>query len=241
MGCADNGLPAKIKIEISKVNHSKKSNNELGAAFMEFALVVPVLILLFIGITELGRAFSAKTSFNNNAYWATRVGAGVAPSIRPVAMQSTFAKLHSINNPKSMIESVSFATDDSDADVVTTNASGAMRVLTNSNALGIHVSYNSSALVPLPISEDFAHPANTGEYGCDGQPGAAPPNGNCEPTQGSYTPSGNYSCNGGVCIGGGAGEGNNCPSGTVYIPQTGGCQSLIGETTNQEEHIQAGQ
>lgn len=47
--------------------------SERGAAAVEFALVVPVLIMLLLGIMEFGRAYSAQTTLSNAAREGVRV------------------------------------------------------------------------------------------------------------------------------------------------------------------------
>lgn len=52
----------------------RASDNEQGQAIVEFALVVPILLLLLVGIMEFGLAFSADLNLQN----ATREGARLA-------------------------------------------------------------------------------------------------------------------------------------------------------------------
>lgn len=44
-----------------------------GAAAVEFALVVPLLVLLVVGIAEFGRAYQVQTSLSGAARMAVRV------------------------------------------------------------------------------------------------------------------------------------------------------------------------
>ncbi|MHA7178745.1 TadE/TadG family type IV pilus assembly protein [Arthrobacter sp. MDB2-24] len=48
-------------------------NKERGAAAVEMALVLPVLILLLLGIMEFGRAFNAQVTLTNAAREGVRV------------------------------------------------------------------------------------------------------------------------------------------------------------------------
>ncbi|WP_043496534.1 TadE/TadG family type IV pilus assembly protein [Georgenia sp. SUBG003] len=50
----------------------KKPRSERGAAAVEFALVLPILLLLVFGITEFGRAYYAQTTLSNAARDAVR-------------------------------------------------------------------------------------------------------------------------------------------------------------------------
>lgn len=51
----------------------KNNKNESGAAAVEFALVVPVLLLLLLGIIEFGRVFNAQMQVTAAAREAVRV------------------------------------------------------------------------------------------------------------------------------------------------------------------------
>jgi Flp pilus assembly protein TadG len=61
----------------------KKLRNEKGAAAVEFALVVPILLLLLLGIVEFGRIYNAQMQLTA----AARDGARVM-SINSVPAQS---------------------------------------------------------------------------------------------------------------------------------------------------------
>lgn len=77
---------------------------ENGAAAVEFALVVPILIVLLLGIIEFGLAFSAQLQVTNAAREAARVMAiqnstsaassaalAAAPSLNPAMTASEVA------------------------------------------------------------------------------------------------------------------------------------------------------
>ena len=53
--------------------------NEKGQSLVEFALVVPLLLLLVIGIAEFGRAWMAKNILTGAAREAVRIAAVAAP------------------------------------------------------------------------------------------------------------------------------------------------------------------
>lgn len=50
-----------------------KRNAERGAVAVEFALLVPVLVLLLLGIMEFGRAYNAQVTLTNAAREGVRV------------------------------------------------------------------------------------------------------------------------------------------------------------------------
>jgi hypothetical protein len=59
---------------VSARSHSSLRPSEQGQATIEFALVVPVLLLLLVGISDLGRALNAYVTVTN----ASREGARFA-------------------------------------------------------------------------------------------------------------------------------------------------------------------
>ena len=52
---------------------SRFSSEERGAAAIEFALVLPILLILILGIFEFGRVFSIQVSLSNAAREGARV------------------------------------------------------------------------------------------------------------------------------------------------------------------------
>ena len=61
-----------------------------GAAMVEFAIVLPVLILLLVGTVQLGRLFSQIIWAANTNYEALRTGTELSASEGPAAMQQVF-------------------------------------------------------------------------------------------------------------------------------------------------------
>ncbi|HEX8511258.1 MAG TPA: TadE family protein [Propionibacteriaceae bacterium] len=51
----------------------RRQNRERGAAAVEFALVVPLLLMLMLGIAEFGRAYSTQTILSGAAREGVRV------------------------------------------------------------------------------------------------------------------------------------------------------------------------
>jgi len=81
-----------------------RARSERGAAAVEFALVLPVLILLIVGMLEFARAYNAQISVSNAAREGARVMAvhddaalartsaiDAAPSLNPVLGASDIA------------------------------------------------------------------------------------------------------------------------------------------------------
>ncbi len=51
---------------------NRRNNRESGAAAVEFALVVPILLALIMGIVEFGFAYNYRTQLNNAAMASAR-------------------------------------------------------------------------------------------------------------------------------------------------------------------------
>ncbi|RJT82950.1 pilus assembly protein [Arthrobacter cheniae] len=68
---------------------------ERGAAAVEMALVLPVLILLVLGITEFGRAYNAQVTLTNAAREGVRVMAiSKDPALAKARAVSASSTLH---------------------------------------------------------------------------------------------------------------------------------------------------
>lgn len=57
----------------SQVSRMKRLRSERGAAAVEFALVLPVLVLVLLGIVEFGRAYNAQITVTSAAREGARV------------------------------------------------------------------------------------------------------------------------------------------------------------------------
>ncbi|MDQ6752148.1 MAG: pilus assembly protein [Actinomycetota bacterium] len=90
---------------------SKRFGSERGAAAVEFALIVPILLLLLIGIIEFGRVYNAQIELTGAAREGVRVMAiqnnpvsarsatrMAAPSLNPALMDSQIGILSSPAN-----------------------------------------------------------------------------------------------------------------------------------------------
>jgi Flp pilus assembly protein TadG len=66
------GAPAPGGIEHSDLAMSKRLG-EKGAAAVEFALILPVFVLLIVGMLEFSRAYNAQISISNAAREGARV------------------------------------------------------------------------------------------------------------------------------------------------------------------------
>ncbi|MFB0836377.1 MULTISPECIES: TadE/TadG family type IV pilus assembly protein [unclassified Arthrobacter] len=81
-----------------------RKRNEEGAAAVEFALILPVLLLILIGIIEFSLAFNAQLSLNqaaregarymaihNNAGDAATAAGNAAGRLAPASVSTTFS------------------------------------------------------------------------------------------------------------------------------------------------------
>ena len=70
----------KIDTHDSKIKRLLKTNK--GQALVEFALILPLLLVLIFGVIEFGRIFGAELTVNNSAREGARLGAiGAADSL----------------------------------------------------------------------------------------------------------------------------------------------------------------
>jgi len=61
------------KVKISKGNNKTLIGSHFGQSMVEFALILPLFVLVIIGIFDLGRAFFAFIAISNGAREGTRV------------------------------------------------------------------------------------------------------------------------------------------------------------------------
>ena len=66
-----------------------RSRREIGAAAVEFALILPILLLLLGGIVDYGRFFFTQVQLTNAAREGARAGIGGATSTQAIARMTT--------------------------------------------------------------------------------------------------------------------------------------------------------
>lgn len=66
--------PAIDRLHKFASNRTRFTGSERGVALVEFAMIVPLLLLVSLGITDLGRAVYYKNSMENSAREAARFG-----------------------------------------------------------------------------------------------------------------------------------------------------------------------
>jgi len=68
---------------------SRFVRNERGAALVEMALVLPIVILLFLGMIDFGRAIFLYNNLTNAARDGARLGSTQTPTINTTTITST--------------------------------------------------------------------------------------------------------------------------------------------------------
>lgn len=61
--------------KLSRHRQRPRSNREAGAVAVEFALILPIFLVLVLGIAEMGRAFNIQVSLSEAAREAARYAA----------------------------------------------------------------------------------------------------------------------------------------------------------------------
>jgi len=72
--------------------HLRRGGREHGASAVEFALVLPILVVLVVGIVEMGLAFNRQQSFHAASREAARlvaVGYDLTPELRATILSQT--------------------------------------------------------------------------------------------------------------------------------------------------------
>jgi Flp pilus assembly protein TadG len=121
-----------------------------GASAVEFALVVPILILLVMGIINFGALFSQKLALNN----AVREGARAAVVAGTGPTADVTAQVHNALNG-------TIAMDPADVTVASDNACAANQG--TGQDLTVTANFTAELLVPMPV------PGFPGQFELDGQ------------------------------------------------------------------------
>ncbi|MEH6623317.1 MAG: TadE family protein [Dietzia maris] len=113
-------------------------SRDRGAAAVEFALLLPILLLLVLGILEFGRAYHVQTTLSN----AARDG------VRVMALQD------SVTAAVAAVETSASPLDLSDADVTITPTAGCSSALTGAGLASVTIEYPFSLVSGfLPIDD----------------------------------------------------------------------------------------
>ena len=114
-------------------------SRDRGASAVEFALVLPILLLLVLGIIEFGRAYHLQTTLSN----AARDG------VRVMALQD------SATAARSAAEDSAHPLDLTDADIVITPSHGCSSVTTGTGTASVTITYPFSLISGFLPIDDF--------------------------------------------------------------------------------------
>jgi len=114
-------------------------SRDRGAAAVEFALVLPILLLLVLGILEFGRAYHVQTTLSN----AARDG------VRVMALQDSVAAATSATKLSAQPLDLSGST------IVVTPASGCSSALTGAGLASVTIEYPFSLVSGFLPIDDF--------------------------------------------------------------------------------------
>ena len=120
----------------SRGGESRRSSNRNGATIIEFAIVLPLLLFLLLGIIEMGRYVRAMVTVAN----AARNGATYASASTTAASDGAAVRQAVLDEMSSLETSVSNP-------VVTTQVGQDVR---NYSFVTVTVNYRFSPLCPLP-------------------------------------------------------------------------------------------
>lgn len=82
------------------VHTARGVTSDAGAAIVELAIVIPILLLLLFGIVQIGHSLAQVTWILNASYSTAMVGAGTPQLHRPQAMQEKGEAFLAIVDPK---------------------------------------------------------------------------------------------------------------------------------------------
>lgn len=113
-------------------------SRDRGASAVEFALVLPILLLLVLGIIEFGRAYHVQTTLSN----AARDG------VRVMALQDSATA--AISSAKSSASPLDLST----AEIVVTPTAGCSAAVTGSGIASVTITYPFALISGfLPIND----------------------------------------------------------------------------------------
>ena len=143
--------------------------SERGAAALEFALIVPILLLVVFGVINFGFLLSQKASLANavragarygsvNAYTSTHTCKAVVDKVRDSALTIGLTSAQRRNvvvtvsrvSPAGVATQICSGPSGADATVTVAPCQNAAASLTDPDSLQVSASYPSSVLVPTP-------------------------------------------------------------------------------------------
>lgn len=133
---------------MSRITHK---NDERGAAAVEFALVLPIVLLLLFGIVEFGRGYNAKITLTH----AAREGARAAA----IGDDDVLATVQNAAEPLLSISGDEVTVTDADGNTISTCTSGPVTVT---------VSETYDIILPIPGLGSSITLSSKGTMRCNG-------------------------------------------------------------------------
>ena len=193
-------------VEKSGICSNSRIHQRAGAAIVELAIVLPVLVLILIGTVQLGRLLSQIVWTANNNYEAVRTGAETVPDFSDEAMRNVFDNVirenyldSGVTRASNNLNSTSYEPDPA-LRSVSASSSGFADRLFNFLDLDFQASYTGPILLSNPNLEEGeldqfensgCSPCGGSEcyYDCDGNCVENPPLVPCEGIEGTPVPS----------------------------------------------------
>lgn len=156
-----------------------------GAAMVELAIVIPLLLLLIIGVANIGQALTQMTWIINTTYTTAIAGATASKANRPSAMQTrggSFVQLNDpIERPNVPVREVLPAERTvSGRDIVEVQMQGEVKYGFGVHLLGIDRFVSQKIVAPILVLDSGSFAAdilkwgNEADYDCSGVRGGIP-------------------------------------------------------------------
>lgn len=141
-----------------------KKSNQCGASIVEFALFIPILILFFLGLVELGRLLSQITWVGQTAYQAVMIGGETSDVIGAAVMAKRVEELSELQDSQ-LTDQLNFIDPpvyDEENQTVSVRLGGEVNQLLNAPIdLGLNISVVGPTLTSSnPPPEGLDEPSN---------------------------------------------------------------------------------
>lgn len=149
----------------------KRHKNERGAAAVEFALVLPLLLIIFFGIIAFGIVFAQKLALGNAARQTARFSVVQDRTCDLVIEEAVEAANSIAMAGDDTVVTVRRGTDPDTATDVCPGGAGDEPCADSVEGESIYVKieFTSQLVIPLVISDDTFELEETGVYRCEYQ------------------------------------------------------------------------
>ena len=154
--------------------NARTHHSSIGAAIPEFAILAPFLILLLLGLLEVGRLIQQVSWVAQGSYEAAVVGGERLETVGPEEMETIREQFHQIINTRADLSNFAFASEPKyqqvdGEDVVVSHLQGQLRPISGLFEFDIAVRTVGphTAQVP-PSSGDLLNFDTVAYYDCDG-------------------------------------------------------------------------